>query len=298
MMRNACYAALCPFICSLLVLSPEAFAEITILESPHYVFNTSGYLRTDMIMLKNNIDLDSKNKDDSSTYAGLDYGVAFDLKLKDNGPEFYLKFERNGPFDYDAPIFIHNTLMTSSGPVERYRGEELFPHVEEFYYDVPLPFFSLRFKNGLYTYEVGNGLALTGYTENYGLTLYNKSENIQWRFYYCYPDIANGIRLGPFVEQEKEQGIMYDHSKANFFAGDITFTAERYTIQPYVGVLIDRTGDRRNNYFLAPTHKDLLGTLGVDSNLTLEKLSLGLELARNFGKAESEDPLYDDIKHT
>ena len=174
------------------------------------------YLRTDVVTLKNNLSLNSKNKDDSTTYLGLDYSAAFDLKFKDKGPEFYLKLERFGPYNYDASVAIHNTLMTSAGRMERYRGNELLPRTEEFYMDIPFSFLNLRLKDGLYPYMVGHGFSLGGDYGNYGLTFYNDSENIQWRFYYCRPDIANKGRFGPHIKQEKEQGIAYEHSLGIF----------------------------------------------------------------------------------
>ncbi len=293
-----CVGFFCVFLSAwIFSYTTPVLAEIKIIENNAYDFSVSPYLRLDVVTLKNNLSLNSKNKDDSTTYLGLDYSAEFNLKFKDKGPEFYLKLERYGPYNYDAPVAIHNTLMTSAARIERYRGNELLPRTEEFYTDIPLSFLNLRLRDGLYTYMVGNGVSLGGNYGNYGLTLYNDSEEIKWRFYYCRPDIANKGRFGPHVKQDKEQGIAYEHSLADFFATDITFVSQAYTIQPYVGFLVDRTNAKRSNLFLTPTHKDLLGTFGSAFDATLGKFSLGLELARNFGKAKSSDAEFKDVEH-
>lgn len=82
-------------------------AQVKVIENKNFTFNIIPYFRTDLVTLKNNIYLDSKNSDDSSTYLGIDYSLGFDLQFKGSGPHAYLKLERNGPYDYDAPVFIH-----------------------------------------------------------------------------------------------------------------------------------------------------------------------------------------------
>jgi len=93
------------------------------------------YFRTDLVSFKNVAGLDSHNKDDHTAYLGIDYSFAFSADLKDSGNKFYIKLERNGPYDYSAPLFIHNTLINSGGRVEKYRNAELLPQVEELWFD-------------------------------------------------------------------------------------------------------------------------------------------------------------------
>ncbi len=272
---------------------------INLIDGKEYVFSVSPYFRTDVVTLKNNIDLDSRNKDDSTAYLGFDYSFGFNLKSKESGPEFYLKLERNGPSDYDAPLFIHNTLRTSTAGIERYRNEELLPQIEEFWGDFPLSDLPLRLKGGLFSYGAGNGLSLGGAYENYGLNLsYSAKERIKFGFYYCRPDLVYKSYLGERPQQDKEQGINYQHTKANFFALDSTISGEDYNLQPYVGVLIDNTNTKRASTFATPTHKDVLGTLGISWERNLDKLSLNLETARNFGKAKSSDEALKDVAHS
>lgn len=262
------------------------------------MLSLESYLRTDIVSLKNVVGLDSHNKDDSSTYLGIDYSFGIKSEFKDEGPVFYLKLERNGPFDDDAPLFIHNTLMTSGGVIERYRNEELLPQLEEFWLDTKL-LNKTRLKIGLYPYEVGNGFSLSGSYENYGASIYEEKDNFTWRIYYCRPDLEYKNRLGPPIYQEKEQGMVYNHGASNFFAGDFKLSRENFSFQPYLGVLADYTSaGKRDNLFSAPIKKDLLGTLGFAWWLKKEDLSFSLEFAHNFGEAESADENYKDITHT
>lgn len=284
------------FILQLMLAFPVG-AEITIKQGNDFIFTATPYLRVDSVTINNTVNLDNKMRDDSTSYLGLDYSLGLDLKRKESGAEFYLKFERNGPYDYDAPLFIQNTLMTSTGPVEKYRNSKLFPQLEEFWSDLPLFTFPVKIKSGLFSYEVGHGIAVGGSYENYGLALHNKTDNYGWNFYYCYPDIANKGHGGPHIDQEKGEGINYEHSKANFFGLDVTLTAGNNTFQPYLAVLLDRTGDKRSNAFSTPTHDDTLGTVGIAWDLNAEKWFIGAETARNFGKAKSSDANFKDVAH-
>jgi len=269
-----------------------------ILETENCIFSMEGYLRNDLVSFKNIVDLDSSNSDDTSTYLGIDYSLAFKSEFKDGGSKFYLKLERNGPFDYSAPLFVHNTLMNSGGVIDKYRHEELLPGVEEFWADIPL-FDILRFKSGLYTYEVGNGFSLNGGYENYGFSVYGELNNFNWRFYYCRPDLVYKNHLGPYIHQEEEQGIKYEHGSSNFFAADAKIETGGNSFQPYVGVLSDHTSEgKRDNDFSAPIKKDLLGTFGIAWNLKQDNLCFKTEMAHNFGKAESADAAYKDVYHT
>ncbi|MCM8781071.1 MAG: alginate export family protein [Candidatus Omnitrophica bacterium] len=256
------------------------------------------YLRFDMVNFKNVVDLDSSKKDDTSSYLGLDYSLGFISEFKDTNATLYLKLERNGPFDYDAPLFVHNTLMTSDGVTEPYRNDELLPQLEEFWLDFPL-FSNFRFKCGLYTYEVGNGFSLNGSYENYGFTFYHPKENVTWRLYYCRPDLVYKNPLGPHLSQEEVHQIGYNHNAANFFAGDIKFDNQNGWFNSYIGVLVDYTSsNKRDNIFSAPIKREILGTAGLAWNINRERLSFTFEAAHNFGKAETASPEYEDIYHT
>ncbi len=191
-------------------------------ENENFALSLEAYLRTDLVTFKNVVDLDSSLKDDSTAYLGLDYSLGFNLESKDKERKFFLKLERNGPCDYDAPLFVHNTLMTSAGVIDRYQNEELLPQIEELWADMPL-FAPLRLKLGLYTYSVGNGFSLNGCYENFGLSLYQEKPDFSWRVYYSKPDLHNDIRLGPRIHQEAGQGFVYEPNAANVFAVDFKF---------------------------------------------------------------------------
>jgi hypothetical protein len=273
-------------------------AGTLIAETKDYDLTVDIYIRTDLVTFNNTVDLDSSNKDDHSAYIGLDYSFGFGLTSKDQEQKFFLKLERNGPCDYDAPIFIHNTLMTSAGAIEKYRNEQLLPQVEEFWMDLPLTD-PVRFKLGLFTYEVGNGFSLHGCYENYGVTFYQEKEDIAWRLTYMKPDLQNDIRLGPRIPQEEDQDFLYEPNAANFFAADILLKKEKFSLQPYVGALVDYTSaGKRDNSFAAPVNRDILGTVGIAWNAKASSFSWSVEAAHNFGMAQSASPEYEDVQHT
>lgn len=269
-----------------------------LLEKEGFNLYLDAYLRNDLVSFKNIADLDSHNSDDTSTYFGIDYSLALRLEAKQEGPSFYIKLERNGPYDYDAPLFTHNTLINTGGFIQDYRNEELLPGIEEFWLDVPLDN-GARFKSGLYIHEVGNGFALNGAYENYGFTVYNESEDFSWRFYYSRPDFSLKNRLGPDIPQDNEQGIDYESNVANFFAADFKYNRRSAVIQPYIGILTDNTSaGKRDNAFTAPVKREILGTFGIALDYNLDSVSYAVEMAHNFGRAESSDPLFKDVYHT
>jgi len=271
---------------------------MAIYETENTFFFLDTYFRTDLVAFKNVADLDNKNSDDKTTYLGIDYSFAFKSQAKDESNIFYFKIERNGPFDYDAPVFVHNTLMNSSGVIEAYRNDELLPQIEEFWLDTALSD-EFRFKIGLYTYAVGNGFSLNGAYENYGFTLSRKSENALWRLYYCRPDLVYKNHLGPRIRQEEDEGFEYEHNASNFFATDIKFEGENISLQPYVGVLADYTSPgKRDSVLTAPIKRDILGTLGMAWEFKVSDLTWSIETAHNFGEAKSSDPEYKDVYHT
>ncbi|MDO8489673.1 MAG: hypothetical protein Q7S42_06175 [Candidatus Omnitrophota bacterium] len=283
----------------ILLLIPVSFVySYDLLNTDQIALSLNTYLRTDLVSFKNVVDLDSHNKDDHTVYFGIDYNFAFSGDLKESGNKFYLKFERNGPYDYSAPLFIHNTLINSGGRVEKYRNAELLPQIEEFWLDSKL-FGILGVKAGLYIYEVGNGFSLNGNYENYGITLYQQTQNIFWRLYYCRPDLVYKNRLGPPIKQEKEQGQSYEPNAANFFATDAKIIAGKQTFWPYLGMLADYTSSgKRDSLYAASVNRDLLGTFGTAWEYGDENFTLKLEAAHNFGYAHSQDSAYKDIAHT
>ncbi len=271
---------------------------LSLLDTENIALSMDSYLRADVVSFKNVVDLDSHNRDDHTTYLGVDYSLGFNLNLKGGDQRLYLKLERNGPSDYDAPLFVHNTLMNTGGVIEEYRNDELLPQLEEFWWDTPL-YGNFRFKIGLYTYEVGNGFSLNGAYENFGFTISKESENVIWRLYYCRPDLVYKNHLGPRIRQDEKQGFDYNHNAANFFATDAKFNIGKNYLQPYVGVLADYTSpEKRDNRFTSPIKRDILGTFGLALTGGKNRLTWNLELAHNFGKAESNDPNYKDIYHT
>jgi len=275
---------------------PKAYSY-ELFNSEQLSLGLDSYFRTDLVSFKNIAGLDSQNKDDRTAYLGIDYSFAFSADFKDSAKKFYIKLERNGPYDYSAPLFIHNTLVNSGGRIEKYRNAELLPQVEELWFDSKIRG-NLGIKTGLYIYEVGNGFSLNGNYENYGVTFYQEARNYLWRLYYCRPDLVYKVRLGPRIKQEEEQGQKYEPNAANFFATDIKIIAGKQTFWPYIGMLTDYTSSgKRDNSFAAPIKRDLLGTFGTAWEFKGNDLTLKLEAAHNFGYAQSQNSAYKDIQH-
>ncbi len=286
-------------VVSIIILASFVPASgFSVFENEACKFSLRAYTRADLVSIKNQNSLNGSNRDDSSTYLGLDYHIALQADGKDGRPSWYVKVERNGPYDYDAPLFVHNTLMPS-GVVEEYRDDELFPQVEEFWVDAPLPG-SFGLKTGLYSYQVGNGFALNGGYENYGLSLYHSAQGCSLRMYYCRPDLVYKNHLGPRIRQEEEQGIDYQHNAANFYAVDAVLKGPAGSLQGYAGALVDHTSSgKRDNSFAAPVDRDILGTFGAAGEIAIGAWQFKLEGSRNFGKGRSADrENYEDITHS
>lgn len=282
-----------------LALAGPARAEVTLAETKETTFSVSPEIMTDVVMLDNNIDLDSKIRDDRVQYLGFVYSCGFGITSKsEGGPALFAKVKRYGPYDYDVPAVINNTLQTFVTKMDPYQNAEYLPELAEFWADVPIPSWPVRLKGGLFTYTVGHKIALGGAYENYGLMLSSDArEECLMRCYFAWPDLSNKP-IGPMIHQEKEQGINWERPKAWFWATDVTITAGNHTVQPYIGALIDRSDGKRINYFSTPTRDEVLGTVGVSWDATyFEELSVSLEWARNFGVARSNDPLFDGVVH-
>lgn len=290
------YAVL--FVAAFFAFPGVSSAETKIIEGKNYIMQATPDFRTDFIMQENNNDLDTKNRDDRVQYIAVNYSLPFDLKFKEDGPEFFVQFQRDGVYDYDAPVVIHNTLNTYLGKFYAYNNAELLPKVKEYWADIPvLPAEDVRFKAGLFKYEVGHGISLNGSYQNYGLELYSNTDNISWNFYTCWPDFTNKPLLGPYIKQEKPQGVDYEHSKTYFLATDMKVTFGNFSVEPYAGVLMDFSEGKRLNYFQTPTRDDILGTVGISWDFTFDKLEISAEWARNFGRALTSQEEFDSVTH-
>lgn len=282
-------------ICLIFVLVPSrAFPETSYDLSPDLKLSVESHLRISGNTLGNNLDLDN-DKSDGVIYMGYTYDMKFHLEYKDVLASF-LKLESNGPFDFDAPIMSDNKIDTFYGEINNYSIPEVIPRVEEYWVDSLLFNLPLKFRIGQYPYQVGNGYALCGYYENYGLSVYSADEDFKWTVYYAKPDLVNKIILGPQVPQEKALDVEYD-SNAQFMSFDTIIAWNGYSFQPYIGLLHDTTSpDHRVNSYPVPVNEDNLGTIGIDIDKNIDKLNFGFEVARNFGKAniigESSDIIH------
>lgn len=244
-------------------------------------------LASDYVMADNVLDLDNKNNDDSWEYIGLDYHV--DLTLSYGTVfELFARLERNGPSDSDALILGRRRVRTIYGDVESYQNKDFLPELEEIYVDLRLSgiTYPVYLRSGLFLHTVGNGLSLAGYYENYGIMIHHPGEKWSWAFHYFRPDWNNKKILGHVLPQEERLGRGYQDTVADFFSLDTTLARNRtdeapawqpsISMQPYIGLLSDRTGaGKRSNSFSSATEQDLLGTLGVDLTLNGNGLPWG-----------------------
>jgi hypothetical protein len=266
-------------------------------ETPGYSFGLDVYSRVDGVVIKNVNDLDNRNSDDSTAYLGFDYSLGLLCTGKENKPTVFFKLERNGPYDYDAPLWAHKTLMPW-GPMEKYHGAELLPQLEEFWADVPLAH-QFGVKAGLYTFSVGNGFAVNGGYENYGASIYQNLEKVSWRLHYMKPDLINKYYWGPRIRQEAEQGIDYQTNNAHLYAADATVRWDTGSLQGYASALVDGTSaGKRDSILSAPVGKDMLGTFGAAWGQKIDDWNIKAEAAHNFGKSHSADDSYEDVYHT
>jgi hypothetical protein len=263
-----------------------------------FTLTSDGYFAVDYVASKNCIDLNNKEKKDSFNYIGLDYRINFDLTYKD-WFEIFTGFERNGPTENDAPMLGRRSVPTTYGDIQRYRNKEYLPELQEWFVDFKTPytqFHPVHTRAGLYPFMVGNGLAVGGYYENYGVMIYHPGENFNWRFNYFKPGWSSKLILGPAIPQEKFMGRSYYDTIADLFSLDSLFQWKNEktsswwvpegSVQPYVSFLSDRTGEfKRANLFATQVTQDLLGTFGADLSLEFGRLLLDFESARNFGQA-------------
>lgn len=288
------------FIAACFLALPACFsrAEEVVAETDFSTLSAGTVVRTDFIMQENNLDLDTKIRDDRTQYISLYYDFTIDLKAKNIPAEFFLKIEKIGLYDYDAPVIIHNTLATPLGKISPYHGAELLPAMKEFWADIPISDSLFKLSTGLFRYHVGHGISLCSYYDNYSLMLTAEDKDFKWNIYACYPDYSNKPTLGPKIKQEKEQGIDWEHSKASFLATDVSFSLPNATFQPYVGLLFDNTDDsRRRDLFTTQTRHDILGTVGISCDFNIGDFLAVFEIARNFGKADAISSDFDDVVH-
>jgi len=72
---------------------------------------------------------------------------------------------------------------------------------------------------------------------------------------------------------------------------------EHFSVQPYVGVLMDFSEGKRLSSFQTPTRDDILGTVGISWDFTFDKLEISAEWARNFGQANASQEGFDNVVH-
>jgi hypothetical protein len=264
-------------------------------EQPDLQVYMDGMLRLSYNSLGHVVTLDWNRKTDVQDYMGYQYSAGLGATYKEDY-KGYIRFASYGPTEYDAPLFPYGQVHTIWGDVGEYWGKKLLPRLDEWWIDVPVG--PIKTKTGLFTYSVGTGLALGGYYEKYGISIYQELDNLTWTFHFDVPDIDHKWYLGPKLIAEKEPfGITYN-SKAYFFAGDILFNIGDHSFQPYIGLLADMTpASRRTSVYVPAIDQDYLGTYGAYLQMIFGDLTLEFESAANFGEAHSSDARFNSIAH-
>lgn len=258
-----------------------------------------GSLRLAFNGLGHVVTLDHDDKKDMQYYMGEMASLGLDVKYKEEY-EGYIKFSSYGAGRYDVPVLPRGTVRTIYGDVGDNAVRDIMPRLQEWWVTGPfVPGKPFKGKAGLFTYSVGNGLALGGYYENYGADISLKTGSLKWTGHFAVPDIENKWYLGPYIPLERTNyGVKYN-SRAYFFAADVVAAlGEGSFVQPYLGVLVDRTpAAKRTSVYAAPVNTEYLGTYGADVEMSFGDLSLMVESAANFGEAWSADPSYGNIGH-
>jgi len=245
----------------------------------------------------NLVDIDN-DQDDSISYIGYQYDFSLSLKHLSSA-EFFLHFKRNNISEYDSPLWLDDDLTTLFGTRHEYSQAEMLPRVYRAYFDLPVTdILDTRVRIGAHTYGVGNEYALGGKYPDFGVTLSSGPKNFRGRLHYHRVDSYNKQNWGPEISRSEEGAFNGRNTEANFYAADFMVKSGKHSIQPYVGFLHDFThaNDRLNYFDDSGTinngrkiDDDLLGTVGADLNLNFERFNFGVEFARNFGKARSDE---------
>ncbi len=258
-----------------------------------------GSLRLSFNGLGHVVTLDHDDKKDMQYYMGELASLGLDVKYREEY-EGYIKFASFGAGRYDAPVLPRGTVRTIYGDVGDDDVRDIMPRLQEWWVAGPfVPGKPFKGKAGLFTYSVGSGLSLGGYYENYGANLSVETGNLKWTGHFAVPDIENKWYLGPYLPLERNNyGVKYN-SRTYFFAADVVAAVgEGSFVQPYLGILLDRTPwAKRTSVYAAPVDTEYLGTFGTDVKMSSGNLSFGAEGAMNFGKAWSLDEQYNSITH-
>lgn len=270
-------------------VTPAPTGAVSTAADSDWVFNQKRHVRLAFHTVNNTVDLRNDNHDDRSNYVGYAYDYTLDIRhIK--GFEQYFFIERRGRADYDAPLFGDKSLHTLFGRYRWYTGYDALPRIREFWSRVPLnDTQDIYLKAGLFPYgrDIGNGIALGGKYENYGLSLTGESDVADWNVHWEALDANNRVHLGPVTSFDK---ITSNNTHANFTAADTTLKMGDQSVQFYWGWIQDSTPPAaRASSFTAVVKDEDLYTAGFHAKKKIGKLTIGFEGARNYGEAVSVD---------
>ncbi|MEW6680286.1 MAG: hypothetical protein AB1297_04580 [bacterium] len=283
----------------------DVFALQTQILTTNWTININPVVRLSCNSANNTGDLNNAN-DDKMDYPSYIYKIPIGIKYKGDDV-FFINILSEGPAHYAAPL--KDVFTTIEGWQVKKRGgfeSALYPAVNEVWVKMyPKPNISLQI--GQSAYKVGNGYALGGHYNNYGITIEYKKARLR----YAILDIENGmygIRKDTITKWDLAKN--YD-SEASMISTDARINLINqvdyvWAIQPYIGFLYDHTSqDKRNQhgYFTNatgcfPVDKDKIYTYGVSTNLKLPSIGIEFEMAKNSGKTTSRNKQqWKDIEH-
>ncbi len=242
---------------------------------------------------------------DNLNYASYIYNIPVRVTHKGE-TTFFINLISEGSSHYAAPLkdldpFVEGVSIHKNGDF----GSALYPGVSELWFKVH-PASGLNLQFGQSPYKVGNGYALGGQYNNYGVTvLYEGSPNVTARLRFSKLDFENRLYGIGHNTMERWSLGRSDDSEASLFAADVTFRSGRHSFQPYLGFLKDSTaashrmqhGYYTNLLQAFEARRDKIITLGLSTKLDFQRVSVELEGARNFGQTISNTSGWEDIDH-
>lgn len=266
--------------------------------------DVSPELRMAYNVMKDTGDLNSR-QDDDLDYASYIYNIPIKAGYRKDATLF-INIISEGPSHYAAPLesietYVEGARVKKNGDI----GSALNPGINEAWLKIR-PLSMLKVQLGQAPYSVGNGYALGGQYNNYGVTVaFEQTGKAKARFRYSILDYENrlyGLRSNTINKWDLGRS---DDSEASLYAADVVLNFGGHTFQPYAGLLYDHSSAGRrsshgyySNLSRAFTAKrDKIYTFGLSASLDFTYVTFEFEGAKNFGKTSSDTTGWDDIEH-
>ena len=257
-------------------------------------FQTWPELRLSYNKISNTGDLKT-SEGDGLDYASYIYRIPISLQYRSN-MSFFVNLIAEGPSHYAAPLNDLETFVEGS-KVKKNGGSASigYPQISELWLKLYLTY-NHSLQIGQAPYVVGQGYALGGQYNNYGITYaFQKADKFRWRLRYSILDVENRISILRSKTNEKYLGRAAD-SSAYLLATDIDVKSGDLTLQPYFGWLHDQTSleDRNSSTFFGnaaqqfKAKEDNIYTFGGSAAYDSPYADISFEFAKNAGKTTGQ----------